>query len=305
MQSTFALIGISSHLIISANAGLLAYYPFDSDFLDASGNANHLTVESGNPLISNTAGELVFGGGALNLAGNGESLDLTTPYNFSETDPWSVSFWARRRPGTDDPAGMVMGDRNTAASFIWNTANAGQVDGLRFRPASGGVGNGNNDYATGTDTDFHHWVVIADGTGQITVYRDKVSLGTSTANGGTIFDINAIGQGYNQTRLSFDGQLDEVHIFDEVIDEAKIEELFTGSQNDPKITAIRYLGTSLELDLEGLDRGTTYRIFRDVVLPSGEAKVQIGTDLSEVSSTTITDPGPLPADKAFYWIETP
>lgn len=38
------------------DARLLAYYPFDSDFTDASGNDNDLTIGSGSPSITAAAG---------------------------------------------------------------------------------------------------------------------------------------------------------------------------------------------------------------------------------------------------------
>ena len=82
----FALIVLAT----SAHAGLLAYYPFDNDFNDASGNNNHLTVVTGMPTISNTADEYVYGGGALDAdstTSNEEYLALTNPITFGASDP--------------------------------------------------------------------------------------------------------------------------------------------------------------------------------------------------------------------------
>ena len=215
-------------LVSRADGDLRAYYPFDSDFLDSSGSGNHLTSGAGTPAISGTNGEFVFGGGALDLnKANNEFLVPTSNFTFGIGDPWSVSFWARRRPGAGSATGMVVGDNTTTDSFIWLSDNSSQVQGLRFRPV--GVGTGyNGDYATGHDTNFHHWVVVADGSGTIRVYRDNVDLGTKSPSGGTDFDIKAVGSGYTGTNQIFDGQLDELYIFDEAIDATKVNQLYSG-----------------------------------------------------------------------------
>ena len=137
-------------------------------------------------------------------------------------------FWARRRPGAGIATGMVVGDNTTTDSFIWLPDNSSVVQGLRFRPVGVGTSN-NNDYATGHDTDFHHWVVVADGTGTIRVYRDNVDLGTRSPSGGTDFDIKAVGSGYTGTNQIFDGQIDELYIFDDAIGATTVAELFNGT----------------------------------------------------------------------------
>ncbi|MCU0779532.1 MAG: hypothetical protein MUF04_00360, partial [Akkermansiaceae bacterium] len=211
-----------------ADAGLLAHYSFDSGFSDGSGNSNHLSAAAGTPSITTTPGEFVFGGGALDLnKAENEYLVPTTAFSFSTTDSWSVSFWARRRPGAGIATGMVVGDNTTTDSFIWLPDNSTQVQGLRFRPVGVATTN-NNDYATGHDNNFHHWVVVADGGGTIRVYRDNVDLGTRSPNGGTDFRINAVGSGYTGTNQIFDGHIDELYIFNEAIDAAKVGELFAG-----------------------------------------------------------------------------
>ncbi len=229
-------------LALSADAGVRAYYPFDSgsQFTDSSANSNDLSIGGGTPVITTTAGEFVFGGGALDLnKAENEYLVPASNFSFSTTDAWSVSFWARRRPGAGISTGMVVGDNTTTDSFIWLPDNSTQVQGLRFRPV--GVGTGyNGDYATGHDTDFHHWVVVADGSGTLRVYRDNVDLDTISPTGGSDFDIKAIGSGYTGTNQIFDGQIDELYIFDEAIGSTTVGELFNntfGSDTTPPTLA--------------------------------------------------------------------
>ena len=227
----YSLLGWGATLV--AHADLVAHYPFDVDFNDASGNGRHLTIGAGTPSITTASGEQALGGGALDLdKAFNEYLVLNPGISFDSEDPWSVSFWARRRPGAAAPTGMVVGDNTTTDSFIWLPDNSTVVQGLRFRPVGVGTSQ-NNDYATGHDTNFHHWVVVADGAGTIRVYRDNNDLGQRTPVAGTNFDINAVGSGYTGTNQIFDGQIDDLRIYDEALDAAAVAVLFEGGDPEP------------------------------------------------------------------------
>jgi hypothetical protein len=231
--SALALAGLAT----TSSASLVAHYSFDSDFTDGIGSNDLTSAGGGTPLITTVASEVKFGDGALSLDHTAnEWLSMTTELSFALTDAWSVSFWAKQSAAslTLNSTGMVMGDSGTTASFIWNTSNSGQVTGgngtggLRFRPASGGVGAGNNNYAVGTDTNYNHVAMVADGTGKLTVYYNNgTPMVTAVASGGTIFDINAIGNGYSSNGFTFGGQLDEIYIFDEAIDSTTVNSLFS------------------------------------------------------------------------------
>ena len=206
-----------------AYASLIAHYSFNSDFTDESGNANHLTGGFGTPRISTTAGEFALGGGALDLdstTSNKEYLKLTTPITFGAGDPWSVAFWARHRPGNDGRAGMIVGDL-TSTDFIWIPRD-GVVDGIRFRSSSGENADYNIDVQPAGV--FHHWALIADGVGSIEVYYDNASLGAQSSD--TTLTITSVGHAFNSAVHSMNGQIDELYLYDDAIDAAKINTLF-------------------------------------------------------------------------------
>ena len=212
------------------SAALVAYYSFDEDFTDGSGNGNDLTaVQSGGATvgISNTTGEFVFGGGAANFSSttsNAAFLELETTISFGAAEAWSVAFWVRRAAGSDNRQGMVLGQEGNATDFFWASDNAAQVQGMRFRSAE----NTNADFGGHPDDgDFHHWVLISDGAGTISAYRDNVQQTDASSNGS--INITTIGHAFNQVIHSMNGQIDELYIFDDAIDSAVVESLFTSN----------------------------------------------------------------------------
>ncbi|MDB4537519.1 hypothetical protein N9230_02780 [Akkermansiaceae bacterium] len=235
-------------LLAPAHAELLAYYPFDDNFEDASGNENHLTVGAGTPTISSIAGEIAQGDGALDLdstISDQHYLNLTTPISFAAGEPWSISFWARHRPGNDGRSGMIAGDL-TNTNFLWIPRD-GAVDGFRNNTGE------NADYISppaGVEPAgvYHHWAIVADGAGAIEVFYDNVSLGTQNIT--TNLDITSIGQAYNQNIQSMNGQIDELRLYDEAIDTATIAELF-GEPAEPDLTRPTLTSTDFSDDRSG------------------------------------------------------
>jgi hypothetical protein len=208
-------------------ADLLAYYPFDADFHDASGNNNHLTIAEGEPSIIQSEGDFIFGGGALDTdstIADREFLELTNPITFAAEDAWTIAFWARRRAGSDNRQGMVVGDVNNPTDFVWLSDNPSQVQGLRFRSSD----NTNFNFEIGADdAQWHHWALVTDGTGHLSLYRDNTFVGTETST--TTFSLRNVAQAYNSNVHSMNGQIDELYLYNEALDEATIASLFLGT----------------------------------------------------------------------------
>lgn len=274
--------------ILPASAGLLAYYPFDADFTDASGNGNDLTVGAGTPAITAIAGEFASGTGALDLnstISNQHYLNLTTPISFAANEAWSVSFWVRHRPGNDGRAGMIAGDL-TSSDFIW-VPRDGVVDGFRFRNSSGQ----NADYTSppaGVEPAgvYHHWVVVANGSGSVEVFYDNVSLGSKNLT--TTLEITSIGQAFNQNTQSMNGQIDELHIYDEAIDTAKIAELF-GEPSGPDTTPPTLLPEGFSDDQSGGPVDTDSAVSYSVSFSEDmDAATVNASDFSNAGTATIS-----------------
>jgi len=222
----FHCLGVNSH------AGVFAHYSFDADYTDSSGSGRHGTLTDvgavGNSAITTAAGASVFGGGAMDFSDDRDYIALPSQ-TFSSGVPYTISFWAQK----DDAArdwNMVIGQRDGTSFFI---APRGSSDNtIRWRSSSS-AGNRQADFASVSDTAWHHYAIVADGT-TISYYFDGVIVGTAT-NKLTGFIIDTIGEAYTSSSdFDFQGRIDEVWILDEAADAGMISGLY--NKNDPGIS---------------------------------------------------------------------
>lgn len=244
-------LALSAICTATAQANVIAYYSFDSDFTDASANNNHLTTASGTPNITTTAGQFKFGGGALDL-NNSYANRNTIPKAYlattsditlaaADADGWAVAFWARNQEVAQNFAGSVLGSTNSA-SFFWIDTNAST---LRFNNESNqAVAFGSQ----GEDTAWHHYVLVyedADGDSavdDVTLYYDGAFKATANNFSGSL-KINAVGKGQSDNKYVFGGQIDELYILDEAIGAAEVTSLYTLNEV-PEPSSLALLGLS-------------------------------------------------------------
>ena len=81
-----------AHVASDVRAAELAHYSFDNTFNDSSSSMNHLSVASGTPGYTSTAGEFAFGSAGLDTNGNQEWLAINSPITFSAADSWTIAF---------------------------------------------------------------------------------------------------------------------------------------------------------------------------------------------------------------------
>lgn len=220
-------------LVLPVSAGVWAHYSFDTSYSDVSGNAQHGTLvdggSTGNSGITSAPGDVKFGSGAMNFSADRDYLAIPSK-TFASGSPYTIAFWAKKAPGDMGDAAtwdMVIGQRNNANFFIaLNDANG---TGLRWRSASSATDR-QADFATIMDYQWHHYAIVASGT-TVTCYQDGVVCGVATGKQ-TGFMLDTIGEAYAATSdFDFNGQLDEVWIFDEALGGSAIKSLF--QSNDP------------------------------------------------------------------------
>lgn len=224
------MLGLSC---LPSQAAVVSHYSFDSDFTDGSGNGNNATLTDvgtlGNSGIISTAGNFVFGGGAMDFSDERDYLAIPSR-TFGTGTAYTVSFWAQ----VDDASrqwNMVTGRRGDTIFFI---APNGSSDNLRWRSNTGATGTRQVDAETGVnDTAWHHYVVTVDTFKNLSVYLDG-GLVSTTANVETGFITDTIGAAYTAGgALDFRGRIDEFWLLDEAADQAMVTNLFSFNSLTP------------------------------------------------------------------------
>lgn len=288
---------------VHVSAGVVSHYSFDSDYTDDSGNGNHGNLvdvaTAGDSGIIQSAGDYMFGGGAMNFSEDRDYIEIPSR-TFSSGVAYTIAFWARKAEGdTGDPAqwDMVAGQRDNANFFIAlnDASGVGSRTGIRWR-SSDGTAARNLDAVSPSDPDWHHYAVVVSGT-TLTVYLDGevVVSGTGKLTG---FILDTIGEAYSTVRdFDFHGQIDEFWVFDEALERFRIQGLF--ATNDSNVSApvvrlhYRFDGDFLDSSTSenhGVASGTaaTSAVPGDVAIGTG-ALVLDGADDSFVAlSTAIT-----------------
>lgn len=257
MNRSHLLLLASLSFALPASGAVWAHYSFDTDYSDVSGNAHHGTLvdngTAGNSGITTAAGEFKFGNGAMNFHADRDYIDLGAMKTFGSGSPYTIAFWAKKTAGDTGNAAdwdMVIGDRGVTGFFI--ALNDATGAGLRWRSLNGNADR-QADFTLTKDYLWHHYTIVASGT-TITLYMDGVLVG-SDLNNQTGFQFNTIGEAYPNTNdFDFNGQIDEVWIFDEALGAPAVNALF--QNNDPD-SAPPYAGFHYRFDGDFNDSGTT------------------------------------------------
>jgi hypothetical protein len=228
--------------------GLVAYYPFDNNVLDASGNNNNGTSNGGVTFVSGVVGNgAKFNG--IRSAGGGQNPDYVLVPNSTSlqfTNALTISYWVRidgnQSQTNADCSGAAVtnifgtvvaksGDRN---GFILNEFDTGSS--FSINPWSGGLGitNGNTVLSSVYGT-FRHVVYVVNGN-TASQYINGV-LVSSTIGVVDFIPPNTrdlyIGASFNRggACLDFWGQLDgvvdELRIYNRVLSTQEIQSIFT------------------------------------------------------------------------------
>lgn len=243
-------------LPLPASAGVYSHYSFDTDYSDVSGNAHNGTLvdngSTGNSGITSTAGEFKFGNGAMNFHADRDYIDLGALKSFGSGIPYTIAFWAKKAPGDAGDAGvwdMVIGDRTSTGFFIALNDTSGT--GMRWRSVDSSAAR-QADFAVTRDYLWHHYAIVASGT-TITLYVDGQLFGSPATGKSTGFQFNTIGEAYPTNDFDFNGQLDEVWVYDEALGAAAVNALF---QSNDANAVPPYAGSHYRFDGNFDDSGT-------------------------------------------------
>ncbi len=235
------LLSVSTSTLKSDyQADVIGHWSFDNEYSDVSRHGLDGTLVDagtiGNSGITTTAGEFKWGGGAFNVSSERDYVVFDQTILAADGDGYSISFWGRDRNAVANQGGMAIGDYTSTNNFIWVDQTNG---GMRYRATS-------RDYtadftiAGGEDKNWHHYVVVvsdADNDGvvdDITLYVDGISVG-DVVDLAADMSIRSIGHAYNSTTLNYDydGQIDEVWLFSNAIDQAVVDSLYESNSPYP------------------------------------------------------------------------
>ena len=231
--------------------------------LDEPGGSTYFDVVdsndgTGNPADPTAAAGTVSGAQEFNFndIDTGIDVDASSAFNWLGTDSFSIELWVQ----TDGvapaaaPAGneVLIGRKEDATSMQWWIGLQGGTGNATFYLRDVGGTNVINQAVVGTsltaDTDWHHVVLVRDastGVNTNTLYVDGQVQGTpvTQAFAGGFGSAGApLTLGYlagNVPGFYFDGLLDEVALYDRVLDSIEIGEHYTAGLNGNGVGTLR------------------------------------------------------------------
>ena len=250
------------------NNGLVAYYPFNGNANDASGNGNNGTAA--NVSFANVSNRVaaIFTG-ALNssvTASNSPSLDMTNAV--------TISLWFNSFGNNSGPAGFldkawkqpVYHDWSYRSWFLYWSTGAGGIVNCQANGPTLATGAGVPQL---NDNQWYHLVFIADGGhGQLQVYTNGVFGAGSTyppftlSTGPYPLVIGSMVAQTDSAQTGFHGAINNVRIYNRALSTNEVQQLYA-YESGPRVDLIKIVQPSLT----SLSPGTNYQL-------------QVSTDLS-------------------------
>jgi hypothetical protein len=297
------ITGISLQAQVNLSNGLVAYYPFNGNALDASGNGNHGAASGsaayGTDPWGNPSSCVTFGGTA-----NAGKVQVTDSPTLGFSTGATFAFWARvnSATGTSGTGQVVAG--GSQCLFAKSGDAGGGLWQLSQRIGSDlnhQIGNNGMSAFTGTIApyvlgEWFHYVLTMDATGH-NVYINGVlsSSNTTAANFGAMTNRNlAIGR-FVSNWYPLNGAIDEFRVYNRVLNGDEIAALQEGqliavsiaSSIDPGYCA----GSTITVDFTttgDLAGGNVYTLQMSNASGSFAAPVATGTLTSSVNSGSIS-----------------
>jgi hypothetical protein len=249
-ESLAAVLIITLALAIPGRAqsfltnGLVAYYPFNGNANDASGNGDNLTVNGATPCadrFGNTNQAYSFNGSS--------SIDSSTP-PLSQVDNWTISAWIQSAlfsPGLTYAVFMGYDNGTGGNGYGFGLDGGNQLYGL-----FGGIGPFFGGYVLPSTNQWYQ-VVMLRSSGSTTIFVNgalTTNNVTTTPEIPTSFEIGSA----NGTRF-FDGAIDDVRIYDRPLSSIEVEQLYQYESAPP--CALPYPATATATVANGFLVGAT------------------------------------------------
>lgn len=234
------------------DVGLVAYYPFDGNFADATGATNNGGVASGLPEFAcGVIGSSVAlnGGNDFIRIPGGNTNNINREFN-SEDFTLSLYFKSIGTNGTQ----YLVSKRDTNCNNL-------QYFSVRYAPLSQNLSvtlRENNqvarvDYSIRNGDCWQHLVVVRD-ENRLRIYLNAEEVGEfGTASRVNVENDGELLIGSTECRLNgetaFDGLIDEVRIYNRALRESEVENLYEDPDRILNETRRLFLGESIEVNL--------------------------------------------------------
>jgi hypothetical protein len=211
----------------SLTAGLVAYYPFNGNANDSSGNGIHGTVNGATPTTDRF--------GKSNSAYLFKNNYILIPNNKKfETKNYSVSFWAstvssvRMNPLVKT---IYQNANQEQFAFAFNFNNEGVTFSTKYgTECTPGIGWQNNgDVKKYNDGIFHQYTGTVDGN-KIRFYVDgkliKTIIGPNDSSSACFGGDIQVGRNWQIDDTYFDGKIDDIRIYNRALDSTEVVSLY-------------------------------------------------------------------------------
>jgi hypothetical protein len=248
---------LSGNVLADLNDGLVAYYPFNGNAKDESGNGNDGTVHGA------TLTEDRFGNKESAYSFDGRSQILVNSFkNFHWGNKFTVSVWFKRTGEWANYQGIVSNGYGNYGS--WEIRMGREDNGTNL---GGGIITKNSEktwdfvglYAA--QNQWHHVVMTYDGTNLYFYLNGKAQSGGGNDTGDIIAKNTplTIGKaGVGMSREYFVGSIDDLRIYNRAFSESEIQQLYNAKEDEEEKPPIEisskasYDSSTNTLSLEGI-----------------------------------------------------
>lgn len=199
------------------HSGLVGGWRFNEVFSsgvtpDFSGADNNATFEKEKPGATppyvNLTGFQTREVLAPGFAGDAATFDksrqasLSRPLDFNATEAWTVSFWAK------NPMNKVLGEKDTTTSYFAFNAHSAYFRNKKGNTKYWSVGQSQR-------AKWRHYAWSAKGNNSVHFHLDGVRQAGMWMDSGLV--VNVLGAGYKGAQYRFEGELDEVRVFNRAL----------------------------------------------------------------------------------------
>lgn len=280
---------------------LIAYYPFNGNATDESGNGHDGTV-TGAALTADRFGNP---NSAYHFDGDSDVISIADHADFTVSNV-SICAWIKTQDKSDHK--HITSCYNTSYYADWyNLALTKDTGTARWAADPGGnvtvpVAIGTTDLA---DNSWHFIVAVRDTAGgQLYAYVDGVLQSSAADIYGGLLNPSAdfwIGGRASNSSLSFNGDIDDVRIYNRVLTGAEIEELYTATEETSWLTVDPLFGTvspgsstnvSVTFSAAGLTAGTMCNatlnvLCNDPIAPTNSMEASMSVVVEAIAPTAV------------------